>query len=40
LVKDTRSSFETSDVSGVLDGDLDAFLANYLRHEAQGRTPE
>mmetsp|Transcript_29709 Transcript_29709/g.62269 ORF Transcript_29709/g.62269 Transcript_29709/m.62269 type:complete len:91 (+) Transcript_29709:2-274(+) len=31
LVKDTRSGEETSDVQGVLDGDLDPFLDAYLR---------
>jgi peptide chain release factor 2 len=34
LVKDTRSNHETSDVGAVLDGELDSFLASYLRHEA------
>lgn len=31
LVKDHRSSHETSDVYGVLDGDLDGFVESYLR---------
>jgi peptide chain release factor 2 len=30
MVKDLRSEYETSDVSGVLDGDLDAFVEAYL----------
>jgi peptide chain release factor 2 len=31
MVKDLRSEFETSDVSGVLDGDIDAFVEGYLQ---------
>ncbi len=30
LVKDVRTGYETSDTSGVLDGDLDAFIEHYL----------
>lgn len=30
MVKDLRTSYETSDTSGVLDGDLDAFMAATL----------
>jgi peptide chain release factor 2 len=30
MVKDLRTEHETSDVSGVLDGDLDAFIEAYL----------
>ncbi len=30
MVKDLRSEYETSDVNGVLDGDLDAFVEAYL----------
>ncbi|MEL7481598.1 MAG: peptide chain release factor-like protein, partial [Pseudomonadota bacterium] len=32
LVKDLRTNVETSDTSGVLDGDLDAFLSASLSH--------
>lgn len=32
LVKDLRTEVETSDTSGVLDGDLDAFLSASLSH--------
>ncbi len=32
MVKDLRTNVETSDTSGVLDGDLDAFLAASLSH--------
>ncbi|MDV3001388.1 MAG: Peptide chain release factor 2 [Chroococcopsis gigantea SAG 12.99] len=31
LVKDLRSGVETTDVGGVMDGDLDAFIEAYLR---------
>jgi len=31
LVKDTRTDFETSDVLGVMDGDLDAFIHAQLK---------
>ena len=30
MVKDLRTEHETSDVSGVLDGDLDEFVEAYL----------
>jgi peptide chain release factor 2 len=30
MVKDLRTNYETSDVNGVLDGDLDAFVEAYL----------
>lgn len=30
LVKDLRTKFETSDVEGVLDGNLDEFMREYL----------
>ena len=30
MVKDLRTEHETSDVSGVVDGDLDAFVEAYL----------
>ena len=31
MVKDLRSNFETSDVLGVLDGDLDEIISSYLK---------
>ncbi len=31
MVKDLRTRFETSDTTGVLDGDLDSFVEAYLR---------
>jgi peptide chain release factor 2 len=31
MVKDLRTSVETSNPSGVLDGDIDAFIEGYLR---------
>lgn len=33
LVKDVRTNYETSDTSGVLDGDIDAFLSASLAHQ-------
>ncbi|MCF6183868.1 MAG: peptide chain release factor 2, partial [Bacteroidales bacterium] len=30
LVKDNRTSYETSDVQGVMDGDLNPFIKSYL----------
>lgn len=31
MVKDHRSGFETADVQGIMDGDLDGFIEAYLR---------
>jgi peptide chain release factor 2 len=40
MVKDLRTSHETTDVSGVMDGDLNAFIEAYLRQETQlGEAP-
>lgn len=36
MVKDHRTSRETSNASGVLDGDLDGFMEAYLRMSAEG----
>jgi peptide chain release factor 2 len=36
LVKDLRTEYETSQVDAVLDGDLDAFIENYLMKAADG----
>ena len=30
MVKDLRTSYETSNVQAVMDGDLDAFIKAYL----------
>jgi peptide chain release factor 2 len=35
MVKDLRTNHETTDVSGVMDGDLDPFIEAYLRQETQ-----
>ena len=32
-VKDLRTSYETTDVDGVMDGDLDAFIFSYLKSQ-------
>jgi peptide chain release factor 2 len=31
MVKDLRTSYETSNVQGVMDGDLDGFVTAWLR---------
>lgn len=36
MVKDLRTNVETSDTQGVLDGDLDQFMAASLAHRIQG----
>lgn len=33
LVKDVRTSHETSDITSVMDGDLDPFIKAYLKHK-------
>jgi len=40
LVKDVRTGVETSQVQGVLDGDLDAFVEAALRHRARQASDE
>lgn len=35
LVKDLRSEHETSDLQGVLDGDIDTFIYKYMLHKRQ-----
>ena len=37
LVKDTRTGYETGNAQGVLDGDLDPFIREYLLAKAAGR---
>ena len=37
MVKDLRTEFETSDTSGVLDGELDEFMGSYLEQNAFGK---
>lgn len=37
LVKDLRSNYESSQITAVMDGDLDPFIFAYLRHEAERR---
>lgn len=37
MVKDLRTGFETSDTSGVLDGDLDGFMSATLAQNASGK---
>ena len=36
MVKDTRTSYETSNIDGVMDGDLDGFINAYLTQLATG----
>jgi peptide chain release factor 2 len=33
LVKDTRTKYEVSDVDAVLDGDIDAFIKEFLMYK-------
>ena len=35
LVKDNRTSFETGNISNVMDGDIDGFINAYLKAESQ-----
>ena len=37
MVKDLRTGYETSNVQGVLDGDLDPFINEYLRQGGPSR---
>jgi peptide chain release factor 2 len=37
MVKDLRTGYETSDTAGVLDGDLDGFMAATLAQNASGK---
>jgi peptide chain release factor 2 len=39
MVKDLRTSYETSNTGAVLDGDLDAFMQAELERLATGRPP-
>jgi peptide chain release factor 2 len=39
LAKDTRTSFERSDVQNVLDGDIDSFIEAYLMQSAEKDLP-
>ena len=38
MVKDLRTGFETSDTGGVLDGDLDGFMAGTLAMDVAGKS--
>ncbi len=38
MVKDLRTGYETSDTQGVLDGDLDGFMAATLAQDAAGKS--
>ena len=39
-VKDHRTGYQTSDVNGVMDGDIDAFIKAYLMQTGAGATNE
>ncbi|AJY74504.1 peptide chain release factor 2 [Paenibacillus beijingensis] len=39
MVKDHRTSVETGNVGAVMDGDLDAFIDGYLRHQIRQEEP-
>lgn len=36
MAKDNRTAFETSNISGVMDGEIDGFINAYLKAEATG----
>jgi peptide chain release factor 2 len=36
MIKDVRTNKETTDISGVMDGNLDTFIESYLRHGGRG----
>ena len=38
MVKDLRTGHETSDTKGVLDGDLDPFMAAALAQDVSGKS--
>ncbi|MFV2001733.1 MAG: peptide chain release factor 2, partial [Paracoccaceae bacterium] len=38
MVKDLRTNHETSDTGGVLDGDLDGFMAATLAMDVAGKS--
>ena len=41
MVKDLRTQHETTDVQGVMDGDLDPFIQSLLRQDVEvGAAPE
>jgi peptide chain release factor 2 len=40
MVKDHRTNHEMGNVNGVLDGDLNTFIQEYLAYEARGNSDE
>jgi peptide chain release factor 2 len=35
LVKDLRTNIETTDINGVMGGDLESFIESYLRYSTR-----
>ncbi len=40
MVKDHRTNYETANVQGVMDGDLDPFINAYLQYQLGEQNPD